>query len=240
MNRRLFATALAIVSLGLWLSIGAFAEDNLVRNGDLTEGSGDIPGDWRTASQSEVKVRSSFLWEHQPESPGELRLINPKPNITDWSQTITLSSGWYFLTGEIKAAGSRDELATIGIHVLGHEFGSTPLETAVGRGQWSRTQLYIKIGSDRRNVQIICQLEGRGDASFRHIKLVAAPGPPPPGAPEADLTAIRQKAPTASHGADPTAFSPPQGRPWSIVALLLALIGITLWGWSALAPRRRF
>ena len=238
MNRRLFAISLTIVSLGLWLAVCAFAGDNLVRNGDLTEGSGDIPSDWRTTSQSDLRTGSSFLWQHQPGSPGELRLINRKPNITDWSQTVELSSGWYFLTGEIKAAGSRDELATIGIHVLGHEFGSAPLETAAGHGQWSPTKLYIRIGAERRNVQIICQLEGRGDASFRHIKLVAAPGgTPPPGAPQADLGSIRQKPLEAFRGADPTAFSPPQGRPWSIVALLLALMGITLWGWIALAPR---
>jgi len=237
MNRRLFATTLVIVSLGLWLSVCALAGDNLVRNGDLTEGSGDTPGDWRTTSQSELKAGSSFLWQHQPGSPGELRLINRKPDITDWSQTVELSSGWYFLTGELKAAGGRDELATMGIHVLGHAFGSAPLETAAGRGQWSRAGLYIKIGAERRNVQIICQLQGRGDASFRHIRLVAAAGGPPLGTPQADLTTIRQKPIEVFHGAQPSAFSPPQGRPWSIVAVLLALMGITLWGWIALAPR---
>ena len=40
-----------------------------------------------------------------------------------------------------------------------------------------------------------------------------------------------------SFGADPKAFVPPQGSPWSIAAVVLVLMGITLWGWIALAPR---
>ena len=233
MNGRRLATTLIIVSLGLWLPRGALAAENLVRNGDLNEGAGKVPSFWQTASQRRAISSEAFSWDHQPGSASELRLINQKPTIADWTQTVSLPPGWYYLTGELKSAGNQSDVATIGVHFHQHEFGLRPRASS-GGNSWTTGGLYFKIGGGRQSVQIVCQLEGGGSASFRHISLIPIAGAPP-GAAQFDLGSIRDR-PDLFSGADPRPFAPPHGRPWSIVALVLALIGITLWGWTALAP----
>ena len=241
MNRRRLATTLIIVSLGLWRPRGTLAAENLVRNGDLSEGSGKVPGFWQTASQ-----RRSHLQRHVFVGPsaGERRRAPPDQPQNPTSRTglrrVSLPPGWYYLTGEIKATGDWSDVAMIGVHFHRHEFGFHP-RAGSGGSSWTTGGLYFKIGGDRQSVQIVCQLEGGGSASFRHISLIPITGAPPAGATQFDLGSIAER-PEPFRGADPNPFAPPTGRPWSIAALVLALTGITLWGWIALAlpaPRRR-
>jgi hypothetical protein len=235
MNRRCLAATLIIVSLGLCQSCGRRAAGNLIRNGDLNEGSGKVPSVWQTASQRRFISSDTFSWDHQPENAGELRLINDKPNIADWTQTLRLRQGWYYLTGELKVTGDWSNMAMIGVHFQGREFGLRP-HASPGGDSWTTGGLYFKLGGDQQNVQIVCQLEGGGSASFRHISLIPVAGAPPAGATQLDLASISDRPAESFGGADPRPFARPKGRPSSIVALVLALTGITLWGWIALAP----
>jgi len=234
MNRRRLAATLIIVSLGLCQPRGTPAAENLVRNGDLNEGSGKAPSFWQTASQRRIISSDTFSWDQQPGNAGELRLINHKPNIADWTQTLSLPPGWYYLTGELKASGDWSNVAMIGVHFHGHESGFCPRPSS-GGNSWTTAGMYFKIGGHRQSVQIVCQLEGGGSASFRHISLIPIAGAPPAGARQFDLGSIRDR-PNLFSAADPNPFPPPQGRLWSIVALVLGLMGVTLWGWIASAP----
>jgi len=235
MNWYRLAATLIIVSLGFCRPSGTLAAENLIRNGDLNEGSGKVPGVWQTASQRQVISSDTFSWDHQPGSAGELRLINHKPNIADWTQTLSLPPGWYYLTGELKATGDWSDMAMIGVHFHEREFGLRP-RAGAGGNSWTAGALYFKISGDRQDVQIVCQLEGGGSASFRNISLIPVAGAPPPGATQFDLASTSDRPAESFRGADPRPFAPPKGRLWSIVALVLALVGITLWGWIALAP----
>ncbi len=234
MNRRRLATALIVVNLGLWLPRSALAGDNLVSNGDLSEGTGQLPNGWRTASQRVVIASDTFSWSHQPGSGGELHVVNHKPNIALWSQTVTLPLGWYYLTGETKTIGNSGDVGTIGVHLMRHEFGLSRLDTSSRGDGWTRGEMYIKVPGNRHSMQIICQLEGRGSASFRHIRLVAISGDPPAGAAQVDLGNIHDKSVESFRAAEPSAFAPARGRLWSVAALVLSLMAITLWGWLAL------
>ena len=129
-------------------------------------------------------------------------------------------------------------MAMIGVHFREREFGLRP-RTRSGGNSWTTGGLYFRIGGDRQNVQIVCQLEGGGSASFRHISLIPVAGAPPAGATQFDLASISGQPAESFGGADPRPFARPKGHPWSIVALVLALMGITLWGWIALAPPAR-
>ena len=103
-------------------------------------------------------------------------------------------------------------------------------------GGWPLGPLLDRLKRRDCDVQIVCQLEGGGSASFRHISLIPVAGAPPAGATQFDLASTSDRPAESFRGADPRPFAPPKGRLWSIVALVLALIGITLWGWIALAP----
>src|SRR5208282_3636036 len=159
MNRRRLAATLIIVSLGFCQPRGTRAAENLVRNGDLNEGSGKVPSFWQTASQRRIISSDTFSWHHQPGNAGEFRLINHKPNIADWTQTLSLPPGWYHLTGELKATGDWSDVAMIGVHFHEREFGFCPRASS-GGNSWTTAGLYFKVGGGRQSVQIVCQLEG--------------------------------------------------------------------------------
>ncbi len=163
------ATVIVVLSIAFGSSNGASAagDQNLLRNAPLTEGAGGVPSDWRAASHNE-SANDGFLWVRQPGSDAELRLINARPDLSHWGQTVSLSRGWYRLTGAMRAEGLQPnrDWALIGIHLQRNTYGLSFPDPADSAG-WKTGTLYFKVGKPQ-TIEITCELEGSGDVSFRN------------------------------------------------------------------------
>jgi hypothetical protein len=234
-NRSALAAALLLIVLALCPARPASSDENLVHNGDLSAGSGDLPDDWRPTSLRKRTV-SVFSWQRASADPGELRLTSSEPNVADWSQTLALSPGWYYLSGEMRMPGIAVSYsgATIGIQVTAHTFSVSWLGAGT-TADWRKGGLYFKVGGSGRNVQVICRLEGTGAALFRLIRLARVPDAPAIAA-RVDLDSVQDQPEIVSSSVKPRPFAPPRGRGWTIVATILLLSGIAIWGWTALGP----
>jgi hypothetical protein len=238
-NRIVKQSALAAAALLMVLAVcparPAASDENLLHNGDLAAGSGNLPDDWRPTSMRATAGISVFSWQRPSADPGELRVTSTRTNVADWGQTLALAPGWYYLSGEIRSLGIADGTAMIAIEVHAHLFGLSG--RAAGRPEdWRTGDLYFKVGGSGRNVQVVCQLEGTGTAFFRRVRLVRVPDVPPLAS-RFDLDSVPEHHPT-EHTPSPTSrpFAPPTGRTWTIVATILLLAGITIWGWTELRP----
>jgi hypothetical protein len=212
------------------------SNQNLVRNGDLTQGYGEHPADWTHISSRYLEQgqgTEDFGWIHRPGAPGELWLIAHEINLIDWEQTVALDPGMYHLSTEIWA-GDSDSLRGSGVDL---QFGKNSLalkgfDLSVPSG-WKRGDLYFKVGK-RRKVQISCNLMGRSarvrSAFFRRISLVRLSGPPANGASLTDLDAYGDASVKQGfHGS--RAFPRPEGDAWTVLAALLVFAAIAIYGW---------
>src|SRR5262249_28769111 len=97
------ACAAAILMIAAALSARAATDANLILNGDLTRGSEQQPDDWRTEAWVNEPAAFAYTWIHpQNGSPGQLEVNAIKPNDARWMQSLTLTSGWYRFSAEVR------------------------------------------------------------------------------------------------------------------------------------------
>ncbi len=207
----------------------ASAGENLLLNGDLTEGAGSTPAHWvmRTVSQAPRDNNGIIQWSHRTNAQGELRVAKTRGGQGgNWAQTISLGPGWYYLSAEARLEDADNwTVATLRIKE-GHSSAEVPLHAS----NWQRLGSYFIIGPWGDTVDIECGLSGpgRGKALFRNFKLTRVRGGPPVGAAQFDL----ERAYLAARNS--FLLRQPTGSPWTVIALLIGMVALAFTSWLAL------
>jgi hypothetical protein len=220
--------AVALVALLLVSASSGVADDNLLRNGEFTQGTLNSPADWR--AESLRRNPETFSWNHSPTAPGELQINSTAADFAQWSQKLRLGPGWYRLSGELRtdAVGPGQGNITIGIGVSGATVG-VPTERR-GLAPWSAGSLYFKVGAPLE-IRVICLSAGSsGVAHFRQLRLVATQ-PPPPGVSQVNLEDMLRQREHRARETGTKPFAHPRGRRWTVPVAMGVLITITLCGW---------
>lgn len=174
----------------------ARADENLLLNGDLTEGSDNRPSHWSTDPSTALAADVVFSWVRAPGDENELRVDLPKLGRAEWTQAVELPPGWYRVSGETQTAAVSSFLeARVGIEVANHRYSGASPGTA-RPGGWNQSEFYFRVGKSDQAVAVICRLVGKGSARYRRLKLTKLSGPIPSGAPRVDLdmTAAKEAA----------------------------------------------
>jgi hypothetical protein len=160
------------------------APGNVVPNGDLTSGTGDLPDNWR--SDSIPPGTATFRWNHAQGGPGELEIDNIKPADTRWTQKIHLAPGWYHFTASVRAEGIPPGNMGATLGVMPEGFG-VPVTGVTGTTDWKPVGFYLKVGGSGADIALVCRLgglssENTGKAFCRDIKGMSMNEEPPAGA----------------------------------------------------------
>lgn len=225
----------AFLLFALVLSLNrAFADENLLLNGDLLEGDHGLPAHWQAQSLGPDNTNKLFSWLPQTGGAGQLGITLNRPNSARWSQTIKTDPGWYCLRGEIGAGDVRPvaETGTLGVRVGQRTFGWSP--DPGHPSEWSTGELYFKVGGPIKQVEVVCELTGlHCSVSCRLFSLTALSGPPPPGSGAIDLEAAEAAVARAQKVPLSDPFAPPTGNLWSLGVTIFLFIAVTVSGWLA-------
>ncbi len=199
---------------------------NLLLNGDLRSGSSLFPDYWRTEAWNQEPGVTSFDWLSHPDRPGELRLVNHKPNDARWVQNLTLKPGWYYLSANIRTKNVPPTNQGASLSILEDSVGSQDLR---GDNEWRRVGFYLKVGPRGADIEVACRLGGfsslnTGTAWFSDIRVVPVKEVSPKNGPAFDLDEIRRQNAT-----------PPVGRPWTMFLVFAMTIGLAAVGWATFA-----
>ena len=222
-------TSSSILLVALLLCTGAgTADENLLHNGELREGTLNSPAYWRAESLRHDS--KTFSWSRPPGAPSELQITKAKADMARWSQTVNLAPGWYRLYGELRTEKIDPEQgnALIGVYASGSTW-SLPIKVT-SSSDWNSGVLYFKIGTPGE-LQIVCVLAASpGTVRFRRILLTKASAPPRE-ADQVDLEAMFAQREKRARRTIPKPFQRPIGSPWTVAATILVLAAITLSGW---------
>jgi Gpi18-like mannosyltransferase len=194
---RRFIAFVALVLCASWLCepLCAFAQTNLVKNGDLAGGFDGAPADWYALSSD--KKLTKFSWTYTPATGGVLSISNNSRTFSSWHQALMLRPGIYKVTAEarVENAMAREGGANIAISTFdGIQLISNHLQGTTT--DWQTLTFFLIEDRWGDTTELLCQLgvsgyPDRGSASFRNIKVIQVASMPPPGAVRFDLRAIR-------------------------------------------------
>jgi hypothetical protein len=238
-TRRIVFVAALLLLLIIVHAKAVMAGESVPPDGDLIEGAGTEPSDWRRISQRYLKpdqIGETFEWIHPSGAPSELQLTSARRGLIRWERTVGLRPGLYHLTGDIQERGliPNVDSAVIGLELSDSTFGLAESPQAEP-SHWRAGELYLKVGKGPRRVDITCKLVGRGTVSCRRIILVKEKNPAPAGATVIDL----DQYPERQEGEKPRPYDAPSGKMWTLLLTIVALTAITISGWIALDPRRQ-
>jgi hypothetical protein len=190
---------------------GSGVAGNLVRNGDLSAGSGDSPDDWQAGPAP--PDATTFLWQHGGVWSGALEISNVKPSDSHWIQNLHLGAGWYHFSASVRAEGVGKVNCGANLCLLEDGIISPALN---GTTDWQTVGFYLRIGESGADVRLACRLGGysspnTGKAFCRDIRGVRIPAEPPPDTtPRFDLDVINGVHPAlkSSPGAPISAATP--------------------------------
>jgi hypothetical protein len=231
MQRFIAVVVVALALCASWLCepAYAFAQTNLVNNGDLADGVAGAPAYWYALPSDKKLTRFSWTWS-QAEG-GVLGISNQSRTYASWHQALVLRPGVYHVSAEARVVGTtaRDGGASIAISTYdGLQVTSNRLQ---GDSDWQPLSFFLRVDRWGDTTELLCQLGGSrnpdtGRASFRNIKVVEVSSPPPAAALTFDLAAIRQQRKNRQFEPDNRASI----RITGIVSglILLALLGAAL------------
>ena len=124
---------LAIVPLA-----GAAAKQLLI-NGDLSKGSENQPDEWRVDAWVNDPTAVAFAWNHPPNGgPGEVEVTAIKENDARWLQSLSLTGGWYYLSGEIRTENVGNDKIGANISIMDDSIMTTEIK---GTTDWTHVGL---------------------------------------------------------------------------------------------------
>ena len=229
MRRFIAVVALALCASWLCEPICAFADENLVKNGDLAAGVDNAPADWYALSSDRKLTR--FSWTHSPAEGGVLGISNQSRTFSSWHQALMLRPGIYKVSAEARVEGAmaREGGANIALSTFdGIQLISNHLQ---GTTDWQTISFFLIEDRWGDTTELLCQLgvsgyPDRGRASFRNIKVIEVASRPPPGVVRFDLAAIRSAYRQGIHQPDTRASIRAAGIVCGL--LLLGLLGWAL------------
>jgi hypothetical protein len=187
-----FATATIIASLFIAWSAPrtAGADDNILSNPDLTEGSGNDPNGWVQAEH--VTGVSAFSWL-PAQDPPELDVSSPQSNDAFWAQALHLEPGWYHFAASIRSENVPQGPSGVALSLVDMGgIGSTELH---GTTDWQNVGFYVKVGECGAYGRLGCRLGGfasmnTGLVACRDIVGETVDFPAPDGEPVFDLAQL--------------------------------------------------
>jgi hypothetical protein len=222
--RRLAAAAFVLA--GMAVPGAARASRDLLNNGDFTRGSGDSVAGWRTDAWVLSAGTTEYQWiaPHHGE-PAEVEISSFRDNDARWVQGVSLGPGWYHITAEVRTRNVLPFFTGASVSVLEDGIMSGDLR---GDNDWTPLGFFLHVGEDGADIDVALRLGGymnltRGQAWFRHARVVRIEAPPEGGR-VFDLDAIRK-----------TETAGPVGHLWTLVATFLAFGAATLIGWRMMA-----
>ena len=232
------AIRVVVVALVIFGAAVATAITNLLPNGELSLGSGNMPEFWKAETivgPKSEEQQPAFSWTRNG-TGGELRLRSEGISVLQWVQSLMLSPGWYRLSAEMNAAISDPTYSSATVAVIPREdylFGVL-WSGSSKTGIWTSGHLDFRVANNTRTIQIVCQLSGAGDAAFRKLSVVSLSGPPQQTEASVDLGALP---PQRRHAATTEGSATPGGVPDSIIAALLIAAIVGFFGYALLARR---
>ncbi|HUO05303.1 MAG TPA: hypothetical protein VMU16_08915 [Candidatus Binataceae bacterium] len=231
-------------------------DTNLLLNGDLTKGSGDIPENWSIGGWKSGPPFAHH-WHHKEGEPGELEVSNTEPDDSEWYQKLHLGPGWYHFTASVRAENVPQGTGGANISVL--EDGIVSLNL-YGTTDWQEVGFYLKVSGNGSDIAVGCRLGGfsslnTGKAFCRNIKVVPVTAPPADADtrfqydldatrgihhPEAQPASAAPNAPSAPNVPAPTVPSSESGGgvSWVTVVIFIAWLSVAgLFGGRKLAGR---
>jgi len=182
-SRRRMATAVLTALLAL-ASVGPAAAENLVKNGDLAQGTGTLPAEWRTDRWDTAADATKFLWQAPAEGqPGMAIIENVKPNDARFVQDVRVDElTWYHVQANVRAENVGGE--AIGAYVSLMEGFQNSNDVKGTQAEWQPVELWIKTEKWQDRLTVALRLGGysslnTGKAWFADVRVEAASGPPP-------------------------------------------------------------
>jgi Gpi18-like mannosyltransferase len=178
---------IAIVIVGLvvaatWLCgpMCAFAETNLVKNGDLTAGIGNAPAHWYALASD--RTLSKFSWSKTAEG-GVLEISNLSANHASWHQALILRPGVYNVSAEARVEGARGKEGGANIAIQTYDGIRLLSKHLHGTADWQKLSFLLNVDRWGDTTELLCQLgidgfPDTGHAWFRNISVVKAENPP--------------------------------------------------------------
>src|SRR3984957_18984773 len=193
---RRFIAVMALIMCALWLCepVCAFAETNLVKNGDLASGFDGAPADWYALS-SDRKL-TKFSWTYTPAAGGALGISNGSRTFSSWHQALILRPGIYQVTAEARVEGAMPHEGGANIAISTYDGIQLISNHLQGTTDWQTLSFFLIEDRWGDTTELLCQLgvsgyPDTGRASFGNIKVVQIASMPPPGAVRFDLKTIR-------------------------------------------------
>ena len=155
---------------------------NLLRNGDFSEGAGNHPSYWYPDDWVDLPD-TTFNWI--PPSNGEpgMAVIDSKVlNTANWSQSVRLDPGWYYVGAEVKASCAGDAGFLSRAFVTLSDLGIATDELTPSQ-DWRNAAFYLEVGSGGAQVEVQLRLTcfrgyRQGRAWFRSASVVKVDSPP--------------------------------------------------------------
>jgi hypothetical protein len=196
---------------------------NLLTNANLARGSGESCDGWRTDAWILSPTATSFTWIAPADGhPGQLEVDTMHDNDARWSQTLSLTGGWYRISVWARSEDALPFFTGANISVLEDGIISADLR---GTQPWQQLVLYLKIPPYGADIDVALRLGGymnltRGKAFFHDPEVVRIDAPPAGATHIYDLGAIRK-----------TEAGGPIGSRWTLYATYLVLAVAAVIGW---------
>ena len=199
MWRYIAALILMACAFSLGRPVCAFAQINLIKNGDLSQGVGIAPADWYALSSD--KKLSKFSWSKTPDGTGVLEISNIAINHASWHQALILRPGIYKFSAEVRVENLMPKDRGSGANLAIQTYDGIRLisEHLHGTADWQTLSFFIKEDHWGDTTELLCQLgitgyPDTGRAWFRNISVTPVTGRVMGHVPQFDLGMIREQA----------------------------------------------
>ena len=222
--------AAAFVLAAVIIPLRARAARNLVNDGDFIRGSGESVDGWRTDAWVLSAGTTEYLWIAPSNGePAQVEIFSHRDNDARWVQSLSLGPGWYHVSVEARTRKVLPFFTGASVSVLEDGITSQDLR---GDNDWTALGFYLRVGRHGADIDVALRLGGymnltRGQAWFRHARVVQVTGPPPDATHVFDLSAVRK-----------TETTGPIGHRWTLIATFAALGSATLVGWRLMSVPR--
>jgi len=200
------------------------AAENLLRNGDFSEGTGNTPAYWYPEQWIDLPTTQHMWLPPSGGEPGMAVIQNQVENAASWSQSVHLDPGWYYVGAEVKATCEGKDKLLYGALVTLTDLGIVSAELKP-MTDWQNSSFYVEVGDGGAQVEVALRLAcfptyKKGQAFFRGASVVKVDSPPP----QARQFHLDQ---SRDHF---------YGRHWTMLLLVVPLLIAAAAGWILLPP----
>lgn len=170
LSRIAASAVLGLLAIGIVTA--AYAQDNLLKNPDLSAGTGDAPQYWQHDEYTGAPGTVTFEWVNY-QQPAELEVYNYEPYDSRWMQTLHLKPGWYHFSASVRTenVGVRDTGANLSIMETWIQS-----RNVTGTNYWEPIGFYMQVLQET-DVKFACRIgfyssENTGRAFFRDLSVI--------------------------------------------------------------------